>query len=483
MRNAQTTVIGEATLADLRASVRGDVITPHDVEYQVARRVWNGAIDRHPAVIARCTGTADVLSTLEFARSEGLPIAVRGGGHNVAGFGTCDNGLVLDLSPMKGIRVDAAAGTVRAQGGVLWGELDRETQAFGCATTGGLVSTTGVAGFTLGGGIGWLMRRHGLAVDNLCSADVVTADGALVTASIESEPELLWGLRGGGGNFGVVTSLEFALHPVGPHVVGGAVFHPAERAGELLRFYADWTRTLPDELTTMVVFLTAPPEPFIPADHQGTPLVAVAVCHTGDTSDAFEALRPLRGFGEPVADVIGPMPYISLQSLFDHSAPRGMRTHWKTAYLDDLDEAGIDELVAQAAGLRDLFPLSAVHLHHMEGALTREPQGGAAFGHRDHRFVLNLIGMWSEDDEDDRHVGWVRGAWDAMQRHTTGAPYLNFLGDEGHDRVRDAYGPRAYDRLVQVKRRYDPDNVFRINQNINPEDMNGELSPSSKKEV
>lgn len=468
MLDSGNTVIGDATLAELQASVRGEVITPHDAEYDHARRVWNGAIDRHPAVIVGCTGTPDVVSTIEFARSEGLSIAVRGGGHNVAGFGTCDGGLVLDLSPMKGIRVDPDAGTVRAQGGVLWGELDRETQAFGSATTGGLVSTTGVAGFTLGGGIGWLMRRHGLAADNLRAADVITADGKVVTTSVDREPDLLWALRGGGGNFGVVTSLEFALHPVGPLVVGGAVFHPAECAGDLVRFYANWTRDLPEELTTMVVFLTAPPEPFIPADRQGTPMVAVAVCHVGDPADAAEALAPLRAFRDPVADVIGSVPYVALQSMFDHSAPRGMRTFWKTAYLDDLDDAGIDQLVDQAAGLRDLFPLSTVHLHHLEGALTREPQGGAAFGHRDHRFVLNLIGMWNEDEQDAAHVGWVRRAWDAMQPHTTGVPYLNFLGDEGPARVRAAYGPKSYERLVHLKRRFDPDNVFRINQNITP---------------
>jgi FAD/FMN-containing dehydrogenase len=460
--------MGEATLADLRAAVRGQVITPGEADYDVARQVWNGAIDRHPAVIARCTSTADVVSALEFARSEGLPIAVRGGGHNVAGFGTCEDGLVLDLSPMKGIRVDTAAGTVRAQGGVVWGELDRETQTFGSATTGGLVTTTGIAGFTLGGGIGWLMRRHGLAADNLLCADVVTADGALITANLDKHPDLLWGLRGGGGNFGVVTSFQYALHPVGPMVIGGAVFHPAENAAELLRFYVDWTRDLPDELTTMVAFLSGPPEPFIPAERQGTPLVAVAVCHLGDPAAADEALTPLRGFGHPVADVIGPMPYVALQGMFDHSAPPGMRTYWKTAYLDDLDDAGIDKLVTQAAGLRELFPLSVIHLHHLEGAVCQPPEGGAAFGHRDHRFVLNLIGMWAEPGGDARHVGWVRGAFDAMQQHTAGAPYLNFLGDEGTHRVRDAYGKQAYDRLVQLKRRYDPDNSFRINQNIDP---------------
>jgi FAD/FMN-containing dehydrogenase len=468
MTDGPSTMLGEATLADLRAAVAGEVITPRDADYNDARKVWNGAIDRHPAVIARCTGTADVFNAIEFARSEGLPIAVRGGGHNVAGFGTCDNGLVLDLSPMKGIHVDTTASTVRAQGGVLWGELDRETQAFGSATTGGLVTTTGIAGFTLGGGIGWLMRRHGLAADNLLSADVVTADGALITTSLDSDPDLLWALRGGGGNFVVVTSFEYALHPVGPTVIGGAVFHPAETAADLLRFYADWTRDLSDELTTMVAFLSGPPEPFIPTDRQGSPLVAVAVCHIGDATAADAALAPLRAFGRPVADVIGPMPYTSLQAMFDHSAPPGMRTYWKTAYLDDLDDAGIDALVSQATGLHDLFPLSVIHLHHLEGAVRQPPEGGAAVGHRDHRFVLNLIGTYADPSDDARHVGWVRGAFEAMQPHTTGAPYLNFLGDEGADRVRDAYGQQTYDRLVEVKRRYDPDNVFRINQNIDP---------------
>lgn len=470
MRETAGRVIGEATLTDLRESVRGEVVAPKDEGYQSARWVWNAAVDRHPAVVVQCTGTADVRGALEFARSEGLAVAVRGGGHNVAGFGTCDDGLVLDLSPMKGIRVDLDAGTVRAQGGVLWGELDRETQAFGRATTGGLVSTTGVAGFTLGGGIGWLMRRHGLAADNLVSADVVTAEGTLVTTSLEQEPDLLWGLRGGGGNFGVVTSLELSVHPVGPVVVAGAIFHDVGSARELLRFYADWTRALPDELTTMVAFLNGPPEPFVPADRRGAPLLAVAVCHTGDHADAERDLDVLRSFGKPVADKVGPMPYANVQSMFDSSAPPGLRTYWKTAYLDDLDDSGIDELVARADGLRHLFGLSAIHLHHLEGALSREPQGGAAFGHRDHRFVLNLIGTWGDSEDDGRHMDWVRAASRAMRPHTTGAPYLNFLGDEGLSRVRAAYGPQAYERLVRVKHRYDPDNVFRINQNIPPED-------------
>lgn len=463
-----TPVLGDATIEELRKQLRGGVITPNDDAYHDARSVWNGAIDRHPAFIVRCTGTADIIDALRFARSENLAVAVRGGGHNVAGFGTCDDGIVIDLSPMKGTRVDPITRTVRAQGGVLWGELDRETQTFGLATTGGLVSTTGIAGFTLGGGIGWLMRRHGLAADNLRSADVVTADGTVVTADTDTAPDLLWGLRGGGGNFGIVTSFDFQLHPVGPIVYGGAIFHPAERAAELLRFYTVWTRTLPDELTTMMVFLTAPPEPFIPTELQGTPMVAVACCHIGEHDDAEEAVKPLREFGQPAADVIGPIPYGVLQSLFDGSAPRGLNTYWKTAYLDDLDEPGIDELVARAAGLPDLFHFSSVHIHHLEGAVGEQPPGGSAFAHRGHRFVLNLIGTWQDEEGAQASIDWVRESWETMQPHTTGDPYLNFLGDEGTDRVRAAYGSDAYDRLVDLKTRYDPDNVFQLNQNIIP---------------
>jgi hypothetical protein len=281
--------------------------------------------------------------------------------------------------------------------------------------------------------------------------------------------DLLWGLRGGGGNFGVVTSFEFQLHPVGPVVYGGAIFYPAERAGELLRFYTEWTRTLPDELTTMLAFLTAPPEPFIPIELHGTPMVAVACCYSGSHDDAVEAVKPLRDFAPPTVDVIGPIPYVALQSMFDASAPRGLHTYWKTTYLDDLSEPGIDELVTRAAKLPGLFPLSTVHVHHLEGAVTEKPLGGSAFAHhRDHRFVLNLIGTWEDNEHADAHTGWVRESWEGMQPHTTGDPYVNFLGDEGSDHVRAAYGPETLDRLVELRARYHPDNVFRLNQNISP---------------
>ena len=306
MSDALAGKLTDAALGELRQSLRGEVIVPGDPAYDRARSVWNGAIDRRPSLVARCAGVADVIDAVRFARTQGLLVAVRGGGHNVAGFGTCDGGIVIDLSAMKGIRVDPALGTVRAEAGVVWGELDHETQAFGLATTGGLVTTTGIAGFTLGGGIGWLMRKHGLAADNLIAADMVTADGELVTTSVDENPELLWGLRGGGGNFGIVTSYVYQLHAVGPLIYGGALLHPAERASDLLGFYAQWTRDLPAELTTLFAFVIAPPEPFIPAHLHGIPMVAVACCYAGPAADGEAALQALRDFGPPAADVVAP---------------------------------------------------------------------------------------------------------------------------------------------------------------------------------
>jgi FAD/FMN-containing dehydrogenase len=471
--------LGDATVQELREGLRGDLIGPRDAGYDEARSVWNGGIDRRPALIARCAGVADVITAVRFARSQQLTIAVRGGGHSVAGFGTCDDGMVIDLGPMNGIRVDPAARTVRAEGGATWADLDHETQAFGLATTGGLVSTTGIAGFTLGGGIGWLMRKHGLASDNLIAADLVTADGELIRASETDNPGLLWGLRGGGGNFGIVTSFQYRLHPVGPLVYGGLILHPASRAAELLRFYAEWTTTLPDELTTVVVLLTAPPEPFIPAELHGTPMIAVACCHTGPTADAEAAIKDLRAFADPVADLIGPIPYAALQAMSDAGAPRGVHWYFKTEYLHDLTDEAIDMLVERGRALQDLSPFSAIHLHHLEGAVRRQPPGGSAFAHRDPRFVLNLIGGWIDPAAAAAHVGWARDSWQAIRPHATGDPYLNFLGDEGPDRVRAAYGDDTFQRLVALKQAYDPANTFHLNQNIPPAEAvkNPSLTP------
>jgi FAD/FMN-containing dehydrogenase len=464
----EANVVAGPTLDELRASVRGEVVSPGDSSYEEARRVWNGAIDRRPALVVRCRGVGDVMTALGVARSHDLRVAVRGGGHNVAGFGTCDGGIVVDLSPMKGVRVDVGASTVRAEGGLTWGEFDHETQAFGLATTGGLVTTTGIAGFTLGGGIGWLMRKHGLTADNLVAADVVTADGQLIAADAQVEPELLWGLRGGGGNFGVVTSFEYQLHPVGPTILGGAVVHPADRAVDLLGFYAEWTKTLPDELTTLFAFLSAPPEPFIPVELHGTPVVAVALCYAGPIDEGEAVLRPLRDFAPPVADVVMPIPYTLLQALFDATSPRGIHAYWKTEYLDDVDDTAIDVLASQAAAMTGLSTLTTIHIHHLEGAVRRMPPGGSAFTHRDPRFVLNIVGNCAAGEPAEPHIRWARDTWDAIRAHSSGDPYLNFLGDEGADRVRAAYGGDTFERLVTLKNRYDPTNLFRLNQNIPP---------------
>jgi FAD/FMN-containing dehydrogenase len=461
---ADTPALGEATLGELRHALRGELVLPGDDLYDEARSVWNGMIDRRPALIVRCTGTSDVIAAVGFARSEGLTVAVRGGSHNVAGNATCDGGLVIDLSPMKGVRVDAETRTVRAQGGLTWGELDAETQAFGLATTGGLVTTTGVAGFTLGGGLGWLMRKHGLACDNLTAADLVTADGQTVRASETENAELLWGLRGGGGNFGVVTEFEFRLHPVS-QVLGGLVAWPAEAAGEVLRFWRDWVRDMPDELCTMAAFLYAPPEPFVPPEVQGTPVIAIACLHLDPEGSAEDHLRPLREMG-PAVDVIGPMPYPAIQGMFDASSPRGSRNYWRSGYVHELTDEAIDVLLSHTDKIPP--PMGQVHIHQLGGAMSRVPAGATAFGNRDAGFLINYLGLWLDAAEDETNTSWVRAVSDAMDPYCTGARYVNFLADEGEIGVRSAYETETYTRLQNLKARYDPTNFFRLNQNIKP---------------
>lgn len=453
-------------VTELSKMLHGRLVRPGDGDYEAVRKVWNGLIDRRPALIAQCADEDDVVHALGFARDRSLVVAVRGGGHNVAGFGTCDNGLVVDLSPMKRITVDADARAARAQCGVTWGEFDEATQARALATTGGLVSTTGIAGFTLGGGIGWLMRKYGLTLDNLLAVDLVTADGRRVTASGQEHPDLFWGVRGGGGNFGVVTSFTYRLHPVGPQVYGGAMFYPVATAGRLLRFYRDWVRTVPDELTTLVVFLTAPPAPFIPASLHGTSMVAIALCYCGPTEQGEAVLKPLRDVAAPAADLVGPIPYTSLQKMFDDTAPKGMLTYWKTAYLRALDDGAIDTVIDQASRMRS--PMSAVHIHHVEGAVNRVSAEATAFGHRDAPFILNIVGMWANAEENGQNVAWTREFARVVEPFSSGAAYVNFLGDEGEARVKAAYGDAKYARLAALKKTYDPKNLFRLNQNIRP---------------
>jgi FAD/FMN-containing dehydrogenase len=457
--------LNEGAMRTLSAQLRGRLIRPQDAEYETARHVWNGMIDRHPAVIVRCISAADVIAAVNMAREHGLAVAVRGGSHNVAGNAVCDGGMVIDLTEMKGIRVDAANRTVRAEPGLTWAEFDRETQEFGLATTGGLVSTTGVAGFTLGGGIGWLVRKYGLACDNLRSVDIVTADGTLRTASPIENADLFWGVRGGGGNFGVVTSFEFQLYSVGPMVLGGAVFHPLERAADVLRFYREFVASAPDELTTLVAIITAPPLPFIPEDLRGKPSIAIAACYS-DAEDQGEAvLRPLHSFGPPAADVIGPIPYTALQGMFDEGAPAGLHNYWKSHYLGALEDDVIEVIVQHAAAMP--APFGQIHLHQLGGAISRVPSEATAFGHRDAAYVLNIIGTWADPGETDQDIQWVRDFWAPLQRYSRGV-YVNFTGEEGDEVVRSAYDANAYDRLVALKQKYDPSNFFRLNQNIKP---------------
>ena len=454
-------------LERLRTGFRGPVIGPDDEGYREARSIWNGAIDRRPACIARCTGVADVAAAVRFARERNLLVAVRSGGHGVGGHALCDGGLVIDLSPMKGIRVDPTARTARAEAGVLWGELDRETQLFGLATVGGIVTHTGIAGLTLGGGIGWLMRKYGATVDNLVSADLVTAEGEIVTASEEENPDLFWAIRGGGGNFGIVTSFEYRLHRVGPTVLAGPIFHPLEDAPAVLRFYREFIADAPDELTTIFNLRVAPPLPFLPEEVHGKPIVMVGACYAGAPEDGAEVVRPLKEFGSPIVDLLEPKPYLALQSMFDPSVPHGWHYYWKSVELPDLSDEAIDTLVERASALTS--PKSYCIVFQLGGALARVAEDETAFSQRDAAHNVNINAVWTEENPDaERHIAWARDFFGAMQPHARGRVYVNFLGEEGADRVHQAYGAGNYERLVELKRTYDPTNFFRLNQNIEP---------------
>ena len=461
------TVVGEATVGELQAEVRGQVIRPGDTDYDEARAVWNAAHDKHPALVVRCSGTADVIKVVEFARSEGLPLAVRGGAHSIAGFSTVDGGVVLDLSPMKAVRVDPQARRAVAQGGATWADFDQETQAFGLAVTGGLVSTTGLGGFTLGGGIGWLLRKHGLTCDNLVSADVVTADGHLVHASAGQNSDLFWALRGGGGNFGVVTSMELALHPVGPTVVGGLLFFPGEAAEQVLTGWRELTASMPDELTSLVDLTTAPPVPFLPESVHGTPIVAVGAMYCGPQHRGEDVVAPLRTLAEPVADLLGPVPYAAMQQMLDPLWQAGAHNYFTSAMIDDLPGSAIDELTDRWSAKPT--PQSEIHIHHAGGAMARVQQAETAFAQRTSPYLLNVIARSVDGVGFDGDTMWARDTRTALAAYGSDAMYVNFTGDAGADKVRASYPPETYAKLVAVKRRYDPTNLFRLNQNIAPE--------------
>ncbi|HWM56024.1 MAG TPA: FAD-binding oxidoreductase [Solirubrobacterales bacterium] len=457
----------DRALNELKASFAGELVPPDDATYDRHRAVWNGSIDRHPALIARCTGASDVSAAVTFARRTGLPLAIKGGGHSFPGQSVCDDGVVVDLGEMKGIVVDPQARTATAEAGVLLGELDRETQAYGLAVPAGIVTHTGLAGLTLGGGIGWLQRKYGLTIDQLLSVDLITAEGELVKASETENADLFWGVRGGGGNFGVVTKFEFRLNPLGPNLVAGPVFWPIEESPEVLRFYRDWIAAAPDDLMTIVMHRKAPPLPFIPSELHGKPVVAVVCCYAGSVEEGEEVIAPLKAFGSPVLDLCEPKPFLEHQSMFDPSYPHGQWYYMRACDVAELTDEVIDITVEHAMRIRS--PLTAFPIWQMGGAISRVGEDETAFSGRGAGHTFNITAASAGRDGFDEEREWVRDFWSALEPHHTSGVYVNFLMNEGEDRVREAYGTKKYDRLKALKRRYDPDNLFRLNQNIPPD--------------
>lgn len=449
-----------------RTRLRGPLMLPGEPGYDDGRAIWNAMIDRQPALIARCLGVADVISAVNFAREHGLTLSIKGGGHNIAGLAVCDGGIVLDMSLMRGVWVDPNAGTARAQLGCLLGDVDRETQIHGLAAVLGFVSMTGIAGLTLGGGFGYLTRRFGWSSDNVLSMDVVTADGHVVRASERENSDLFWGLRGGGGNFGVVTSFEYKLHPVGPEVMAGGIAWSAEHAHDVIEMYRAFTEQAPPELTCVLALRKAPPAPWLAKSVHGQSIVAIFVCHTGAIKEAEKQVAPIKAFGSPVGDIIQPRSYVSQQSLLDGTQPKGRRYYWKSEYLPRLEAEMLAKAIEHAE--RIASPHSAILLFPVDGALNQFPEDHSAVGNRDAAFVLNIAASWENAEDDQANIDWSRAAWRDMRRFSTGGTYVNFLTEEESDeRIRAAYG-KNYRGLVDVKTKWDPKNLFRTNKNIAP---------------
>ena len=448
--------MSETHVERFQAQLRGELLSPGDEDYEAARKVWNGAIDKHPDLIVRCAGAGDVVHSVRFAREQELQVAVRGGGHNVAGWSVCDGGLLIDLSPMKGMRVAPGQRTVQAQPGLRLGEFDRETQAFGLATTMGGFSDTGIAGLTLGGGYGWLNGKCGLACDNLLSVDLVTAEGRLVTADVTENEDLFWGVRGAGANFGVVTSFEYQLHPVGP-VLGGMVLHPLSKGKEVLQFFHQFSKTCDDDISTLALVTTTP---------DGTPAVAIAVCYYGPIAQGEQVLKPLRTFGPPVADLIMPRTYVEMQSLFDELAVPGQLNYWKTSLMSELSETAIESLLEQ--GFKRPTPTSVIYLQQLNGAASRVGPTDTAYPHRFYHYDCGIWAIWKDSADTDKCIRWTRNSWKTLRPFFEPFVYVNVLSDDVNERVRTAYGPN-YQRLVTLKNKYDPTNFFRLNANIKPE--------------
>ncbi|MGE0417716.1 MAG: FAD-binding oxidoreductase [Acetobacteraceae bacterium] len=455
--DGSTITLNTAAVDGFRDAIRGQVFLSGSPDYETVRPVWNGNINKHPAMIVRCAGAADVRQSVDFARNHGVLVSIRAGGHSAPGYGSNDGGMVIDMAPMKGIQVDPGSRTARAQGGVLWREFDHETQAFGLATTGGTVSNTGVTGLTLGGGLGWLMGKHGASVDNLLSADVVTADGQFRKASASENPDLYWALRGGGGNFGAVTSMEFRLHPI-TETLSGLVLWPLDQARDVLRFYRDFCGTLPDEAEAYAALLTSP---------DGVPMVAMLLGYNGDLTTGEKVLAPARQFGTPAADMVAPMPYYARQCMLDEpNANHGLQRYWRSAFTSNLSDGFLDTLVDGAG--RFSSPMSALFLFNVHGALTRVPVADTAFAARQVQWDFDVIGQWTDPAESAGHIGWVRALWDQLEPHSSASVYINHMAaDDKPELVRASYGAN-FARLRELKRVYDPGNLFRVNSNINP---------------
>ena len=443
------------TVKDLQQNFEGNILMEGDSGYETARKVWNGMIDRKPAIIAQCLSSNDIKQAVKFAQKNNLLVSVKGGGHNVTGNAVCDDGIMIDLSLMRSVKVDTDKQVAEVQTGATWGDFDNATQKYGLSSTGGLVSTTGVAGLTLGGGVGWLVRKHGLCCDNLLEAEIVTADGSLLKISPKENAELFWGIRGGGGNFGIVTSMKFQLYKL-DKVVGGMILYPQNNAKEVIQFYREFMKTAPDELTLYTGLLTSP---------DGFPVIAFVGCYSGDPEKAETVLKPLREFGTPIADLFQPKSYIEMQTILDAPFPHGNRYYWKSGFLKALSDEAIDIIVSNAATVTS--PYTAIILEYYGGVASHEPEGGTAYPHRQAEYDLVIISQWVNREEDEKHISWTRKFYEAMQDYTSNRVYVNTLGIEGEERVKEAYGEN-YQRLAALKNKYDPDNLFRLNQNILP---------------
>ncbi|HEX5079911.1 MAG TPA: FAD-binding oxidoreductase [Geminicoccaceae bacterium] len=454
-------------LGTFAAGLRGAALWPGEPAYDEACRIWNAMIERRPALVVRPHDSGDVARCIAFARDSGLPLSVRGGGHNIAGTSLCHGGVTIDFSTRREVTIEPATARVRAEPGASWADVDRATQPFGLVVPGGIVSATGVAGFTLGGGFGWTSRRYGLAADNLRAVEIVTADGQLRRASAEENPDLFWAIRGGGGNFGVVTSFEFQAHPHGPEVVAGMMLHPMERAREVLALFRDVTGSASDRLCCALIMRKAPPSPAIPEAMHGKPVAGIAACYSGPVEEGEEAVAPIRKLAQPIVDTTGRKPFTAHQQFLDAGQPFGRRYYWKSEYFDALPVAADDAVIAHAGAMAS--PHSALLVMHVGGAAARVSQGATAVGSRQAAFVFNIQGAWESAAEDGLHMAWARDFWSAMRPFSSGGTYVNFLtADAEEERVRAAYGAELYDRLARIKARFDPDNLFRSSQNIRP---------------